>query len=101
MSVVKRVLKLLTEGISAESEQFLNDQIDEAVSVIPQDLIDGERERLEEARQDALQKSRVVARTKEHFRIASNSGTMQTHCHIVCQKLKSVHFRVYVRSDRR
>ena len=77
MSVVKRVLKLLSEGISAEAEQFLSDQIDEAVSVIPQDLIDGERERLEEARQDALQKSRLVARTKEQFRIASNSCTFQ------------------------
>ena len=84
-------MKLLTEAISAESEQFLSDQIDEAVSELPQDLIDGKRERLEEARQDAFQKSRLVTRTKEQFRIASNSGTLQTHCQAICASEVDTH----------
>ena len=60
-SVIKRVLKILSDGISEEAERFLNDKIDEAISVIPPDLIDAERQRLDDAHQNAFNKSNLVA----------------------------------------
>ena len=78
--VIKRVLKILTDGISEESERFLNDKINEAISVIPPDLIDVERQRLNDARQNAFNKSSLVARANEQLRVASNTGGEQTQC---------------------
>ena len=76
--VIKRVLKILTDGISEESERFLNDKINEAISVIPPDLIDVERQRLNDARQNAFNKSSLVARANEQLRVASNAGGANT-----------------------
>ena len=48
--------------------------------MIPPDLIDVERQRLNDARQNVFNKSRLVARVNEQLRVASNTGGEQTQC---------------------
>ena len=72
---MKRVLNLLRDGITDEDKQYLDEQIDLAIALIPQGLLEAEQKHLEDARENAARTSNIVTRISRQFRNACNEIT--------------------------